>query len=242
MKLYDHTVEGTFWSRPNRFIGEVEVDGQIEQCHIKNTGRCKELLVPGTTVYVNHSNKPERVTKYELVAVWKDKRLINIDSQAPNKAFMEYLQSGKYMNHITHIKPEAKHGSSRFDFYVEANQAAMTGHGTEKQKDEKRRVFIEVKGVTLESDGVALFPDAPTQRGVKHLHELAQCVCSGYEAHVVFVIKMHNVRHFSPNIAIHPAFGAALSAAVEAGVKVSAFDCIVKPDSLSIKDSVPVLL
>ena len=248
MKLYDHIIKGIFRSRPNRFIGEVEINGQVEQCHIKNTGRCKELLVPGAIVYANHSNKPERVTKYELVAVWKDERLINMDSQAPNKVFLEYLQSGQYIDGITYIKPEAKHGDSRFDFYVEANNAKANitvpsqAPNLNNHTDEPRKILIEVKGVTLENDSVALFPDAPTERGVKHLHELTHWVYEGYEAHVVFVIKMHGVQHFSPNIVIHPAFGTALSAAIKAGVKASAFDCIVEPDSLSINSMVPIRL
>jgi len=246
MHLYDNVSEGIFHSRPNRFIAKIEINGQLELCHVKNIGRCKELLIPGTRVYVNHINKPGRVTRYELIAVWKNERLINIDSQAPNKAFLEYLQSGRYIDGITYIKPEAKHGGSRFDFYVEADKAddaasvRRVSFDKQGEKVVKRRIFIEVKGVTLENDNIALFPDAPTERGVKHMHELIQCIHDGYEAHVVFVIKMCGIKHFSPNNAIHPAFGAALVAADKADVKISAFDCIVKPSSLTIGN--PVLI
>ena len=224
---YDNIREGIFRLRPNRFIAEVEVDGQIEKCHVKNTGRCKEILVPGALVYVSYAHKPERVTQYDLVAVRKGRRLINIDSQAPNKVFMEYLRAGEYIRGITYIKPEAKHEDSRFDFYVEAGQ---------------RKIFIEVKGVTLEEADIALFPDAPTERGVKHLQGLSRCVAEGYEAHVVFIVKMKDIRHFSPNNATHPAFGAELVKAAEAGVHVVAFGCAVAPDSLAIGYPVPVVL
>lgn len=222
---YNSICEGIFISRPNRFIAHVEVDGKVEICHVKNTGRCKELLIPGAKVYLNQSDNPGRVTKYDLVAVWKDQRLINMDSQAPNKVFLEHLRSGRYINGVTHIKPEAKYGNSRFDVYVEAGQ---------------RKIFIECKGVTLEDNGVVLFPDAPTQRGVKHLNELAQCVSNGYEAQVVFVIQMNHVRYFTPNNEIHPEFGAALLLAGAAGVKVAAFDCQVTPNSLTVGE--PVLV
>ena len=215
--------KGIFLSRPNRFIAEVEMNGQTEICHVKNTGRCKELLIPGVEVYLSLTDNPSRSTKYDLVTVRKGHRLINIDSQAPNKVFLEYLQSGRYINGISHIKPEAKYGGSRFDFYVEAGD---------------RRLFIEVKGVTLEEDGVVLFPDAPTLRGVKHLNELAECVRDGYEAHVVFVIQMREALYFKPNSKTHPAFGEALATAETAGVKVTALDCMVAPDSLEIKDYV----
>ena len=170
---YDNIHEGIFIMRPNRFVAEVEIDGQTEICHVKNTGRCKELLMRGARVYLNKSDNLNRTTKYDLVSVYKGERLINMDSQAPNKVFLEYLRYGRYIDGITQIQSEVKYGGSRFDFYVEAG---------------RRRVFIEVKGVTLEEDGAAMFPDAPTLRGVKHLNELAGCVKDGYEAHVVFVI------------------------------------------------------
>jgi len=224
---YDNIVPGVFISRPNRFIAEVEIGGAVEVCHVKNTGRCRELLIPGGLVYLQKADNPNRVTKYDLIAVRKGGRLINMDANAPNKAFLEYLRSGAYMDGVTHIKPEARYGASRFDFYVEAGG---------------RRIFIEVKGVTLEEDGVVLFPDAPTERGVKHLRELARCVAEGFEAHAVFVIQMDNVRYFTPNNDTHPAFGAALAAAKRAGVIVVAFDCDVSEDSMTINKAVEIRL
>jgi len=224
---YPNIREGIFFSRPNRFIAEVDVGGQTEICHVKNTGRCKELLIPGAKVCVNQSDNPNRSTKYDLIAVYKSERLINIDSQAPNKVFLEYLQSGRCIDGITRVKPEAKYKNSRFDFYVEAGE---------------RKIFIEVKGVTLEEDGVALFPDAPTERGVKHLNELAACIDDGYEAKVVFVIQMRGVGYFTPNIKMHPKFGEALSSAEFAGVKVVALDCEVAANSLEIGSFVQVKL
>lgn len=212
MQLYNNICEGIFLSRPNRFIADVEVNGKIERCHVKNTGRCKELLIPNARVYINRSDKKERTTNYDLVAVWKGERLINMDSQAPNKVFLKYLQSGQYMEGITHMKSEATYGDSRFDFYIEVGE---------------RKILIEVKGVTLEVDGVALFPDAPTERGIKHLQGLAHAIGDGYEAHVVFVVKMSNISHFAPNNLTHHAFGIALSDAVKSGVKAVAFDCLV---------------
>ncbi len=222
---YDNIHEGTFIVRPNRFIAHVEIGGRTEICHVKNTGRCKELLVPGARIFVNQSGNPHRSTKYDLVAVYKGERLINMDSQAPNRVFLEHLRSGRYISGISHVRSEARYGGSRFDFYVEAGQ---------------RRIFIEVKGVTLEEDGVAMFPDAPTLRGVKHLTELAACVKEGYEAQVIFVIQMRGVQHFMPNNRTHAAFGEALASAVASGVKVVALDCDVEPDSMSIREFVPV--
>jgi sugar fermentation stimulation protein A len=225
--IYNNICMGRFVSRPNRFIAKVEIDGKIESCHVKNTGRCKELLIPGVTVYVDQAVNPCRVTKYDLVTVCKDKQLINMDSQAPNKVFLEYLQSGRYIEDVAHIQAEVKHGTSRFDFYVEAGQ---------------RKIFIEVKGVTLEEDGVALFPDAPTLRGVKHLNELIVCIKDGYEAHVVFVIQMCSPQYFTPNNKTHPAFGRALIAAKAAGVKITALDCMVTENALNIRDKVLIKL
>jgi sugar fermentation stimulation protein A len=178
-------------------------------------------------VILQKANCSERKTGYDLIAVWKNGRLINMDSQAPNKVFSEYLQSGRCIEDITLIKSEAIHGNSRFDFYVEAGM---------------QKIFIEVKGVTLEKDNVVLFPDAPTERGVKHLNELAMCIGEGYEAMVVFVIQMSNVRYFTPNNKTHPAFGEALIAAEKAGVKIIALYCVVTENSLTIGNSVPVKL
>ena len=225
--VYANTRSGIFLSRPNRFIAHVEVGGETVVAHVRNTGRCRELLVPGARVVLQRSDDPARKTNYSLIAVWKGPRLINMDSQAPNKVFLEHLQAGQFIAGITHIKSEATYGGSRFDFYVEAGV---------------RKIFIEVKGVTLEKDGVALFPDAPTERGVKHLNELIHCVRAGYEAQVVFVIQMRNVRYFTPNINTHPEFGKALAAAEHAGVTIAALDCSVTENSLHIRDTVPIQL
>lgn len=225
--IYNNIREGVFVSRPNRFLAHVEVDGEATIVHVKNTGRCKELLVPGARVVLQKSENTKRKTPYDLIAVWKGDQLINMDSQAPNKVFLEYLQSGRYIDGITKIKPEAKYGGSRFDFYVEIGE---------------RKIFIEVKGVTLEEYGIALFPDAPTERGVKHLRELAASLNDGYEAQVIFVIQMNDVRYFTPNDGTHPAFGEALLAAKAAGVKVIALDCVVTLDRLSIDKEIEVRL
>jgi sugar fermentation stimulation protein A len=224
---YNDICAGTFISRTNRFIADVKINGQTEICHVKNTGRCKELLVPGAVVYLQKSGNPNRSTKYDLVAVEKGARLINMDSQAPNKVFLEYLQSGDYIKDITLIKPETKYGCSRFDFYVESA---------------RQKIFIEVKGVTLEENGVVLFPDAPTLRGVKHLNELAMCIRDGYEAHAVFVIQMKGVEYFTTNDRTHREFGEALVSAREGGVRIAALDCDVTTNSLVISKSVPVKL
>jgi sugar fermentation stimulation protein A len=225
--IYPNICEGTFLSRLNRFIAKINVDGTVVIVHVKNTGRCKELFISDVKVILQKANCSGRKTGYDLVAVWKNERLVNIDSQAPNKVFLEYLQSGRFIAGISLIKSEVKHGNSRFDFYVEVGV---------------RKIFIEVKGVTLEEDGVVLFPDAPTERGVKHLNELAMCIVEGYEAVVVFVIQMSNVRYFTPNNKTHPAFGEALVAAEKAGVKIVAVDCVVTKNSLTINSSVPVKL
>jgi len=224
---YTNTHKGIFIARPNRFIAHVEIAGQMEIAHVKNTGRCKELLIPGVEVILQKSDNPARKTQYDLIAVWKNQRLINIDSSAPNRVFLEYLESGQYIDGITKIKREATYGDSRFDFYVEA--------GT-------RKIFIETKGVTLEHDGIVQFPDAPTERGVKHLNELRQCIDMGYEAHVVFIVQMQDVQYFTPAAEIHPAFAAALIKAEKASVKVAAFDCLVREDYLSIDQPVVVKL
>jgi sugar fermentation stimulation protein A len=225
--MYENICEGIFLSRPNRFIAQINLDGIKVAAHVKNTGRCKELLVPNAKIVLQKSNNFERKTGYDLVAVWKNRQLINIDSQVPNKVFLEYLQSGRYMEGITFIKPEVKYCSSRFDFYVEAGA---------------RKIFLEVKGVTLEEDGVVMFPDAPTERGVKHLNELIRCTKEGYEAQVVFVIQMNNVCYFRPNNKTHPAFGEALVAAKKAGVNITALDCVITKNTLKIGKTVPIKL
>ena len=224
---YQNVRGGIFISRLNRFIAEVELDGRRELVHVKNTGRCRELLTPGATVYLQEATNPNRSTQYDLIVVKKGERLINMDANAPNGAFYEFLQSGLHIGGVTNIKPEVRYGTSRFDFYVEALD---------------RRIFIEVKGVTLEEDGVVMFPDAPTERGVKHLNELAQCVRDGYEAQVVFVVQMSDVLYFTPNIKMHPAFGDALVSAKSVGVVVEAFDCEVTPNSITISKAVEIRL
>lgn len=221
---YQKIQNGTFLSRPNRFIAYVKVNGKEEICHVKNTGRCKELLVEGATVYLEESQNPVRKTKYDLIAVQKGERLINLDSQAPNQAFWEWAPS--FFQNLTHIRREKTFGKSRFDCYAE------TADG--------RKCFIEVKGVTLEQDGVVLFPDAPTQRGVKHVEELCECVKSGYDAYLFFVIQMKDVAYFTPNRDTHPEFADALQKAVKEGVKVYAVDCDITPDSMEIRDFVEV--
>jgi len=224
---YNNIHEGIFISRYNRFIAEVEINGKIEICHVKNTGRCKELLIPGTKVYVNATDNPSRATKFDLVAVCKGDTLINMDSQAPNRAFGEYLRQGKFLDIGVPavVRAEAKYGASRFDFYIET--AAM-------------KAFIEVKGVTLEENSIAMFPDAPTERGIKHLNELATCISSGYDAYVVFVIQMKGISHFTPNYKTHAAFGETLVKVADIGVKVVAYDCNITPNSMYIGTTVPI--
>ena len=224
---YRNIKTGRFVDRPNRFSAPVEVDGTVETVHVKNTGRCRELLIPGVTVYLECSTNPLRKTAWDLVAVEKGERLINMDSQAPNKVFAEWANAGQFIPDLTLLRPETTWGKSRFDFYWEAGD---------------RRGFVEVKGCTLEEDGFCRFPDAPTERGVKHLNELASCMEYGYEAAVCFVIQMEGMKQFSPNDATHPAFGDALRAAHAAGVQVLAVGCSVTPDSLQITHSIPVIL
>ena len=224
---YQEVKRGVFVSRPNRFVAYVEVDGKIEVCHVKNTGRCKELLVSGATVILEKSANPARKTRYDLVAVYKGGELINMDSQAPNRVAGEWLASGGLLENVTLIKPECFYKNSRFDFYVEADG---------------RRIFIEVKGVTLEEDGVVLFPDAPTERGVKHLRELMDAKENGYEAYVLFVIQMQRCRYFTPNRATHAAFADALVEAAAAGVEIRAVTCRVTEDSLRVDRLAEVIL
>ena len=222
---YENMVPGIFLRRPNRFIAYVEIGGEEVICHVKNTGRCRELLVPGARVWCQHWDKPERKTKYALIAVEKGSRLINMDSQAPNAAAKEWLQQGG-LGEISEVKPERTWGDSRFDFSF--------------QKD-GRLCFLEVKGVTLEHDGICAFPDAPTQRGVKHLQELTHLAQSGYGAYVLFVIQMDEVVHLHPNDATDPAFGKALRQAAAAGVQILAVDCRIEPDSMTLCKPVSVI-
>lgn len=224
---YGKILPARFLARPNRFVARVEAEGEELICHVKNTGRCRELLVPGATVWLEESPNPNRKTKYDLIAVEKGSRLINMDAQAPNQVFREWAQAGGFRKGLTLLRPETTYGSSRFDFYWESS---------------KKRGFVEVKGVTLEEDGVVRFPDAPTLRGVKHLEELVKAHQAGYEAAVCFVIQMEDVRWFAPNDATHPEFGQALRQAAAAGVEVLAMDCAVTPGSLEIRNPVPIRL
>ncbi len=223
---YPNMVPGTFLVRPNRFIAHVEMEGQVQICHVKNTGRCRELLPAGAQVWCQQWDSPTRKTKFDLITVQKGARLINMDSQAPNKAAAEWLLGGG-LGKIEALRPEVRHGQSRFDF-------AFTKDG--------QPCFLEVKGVTLEQDGVCAFPDAPTERGTKHLRELQQAAGEGYGAYVLFVIQMTDVKYLHPNDATDPAFGAALRAAAQAGVQVLAVDCTVTSDSMTIGKFVKVRL
>ena len=223
--IYANIREAVFLRRPNRFIAMAELDGAETVCHVKNTGRCRELLIPGAKVYLQRAENPLRKTAWDLIAVQKGERLINMDAAAPNTVFGEWLRRGGAGFVPELLKPECVHGDSRFDFYLEHRN---------------RRIFAEVKGVTLEEDGVVRFPDAPTERGVKHLRGLAQAVKEGYEAWAVFVIQMKDVFFFEPNRKTDPAFAEALTAAAAAGVKILALDCTVTADSITIADSVPV--
>lgn len=224
---YGQVTAGRFVARPNRFIAHVEVDGQIQVCHVKNTGRCRELLVPGATVYLERSAKAERKTQFDLIAVEKAGRLINMDAQAPNKVFGEFAAAGGFLPGLTALRAEYTWEDSRFDFCLE---------------DESGPILVEVKGVTLEEGGEVRFPDAPTLRGVKHLQGLTRAVERGWRAAAVFVIQMEGVRCFRPNDETHPAFGQALRQAAAAGVEVRAYDCRVTPGSLTVRAGVPVEL
>lgn len=221
---YRHMVPGIFHARPNRFIAHIEIDGQMQICHVKNTGRCRELLPPGAKVWCQESTNPNRKTKYDLIAVQKGDRLINMDSQAPNIAAGEWLRSGG-LGPVEQVKAETVHGDSRFDF-------SFVKDGT--------LCFLEVKGVTLETDGVCAFPDTPTERGTKHLRGLIQAAREGYGAYVLFVIQMSDVKYLHPNDITDPAFAAALREAAENGVTILAMDCGVTPDTMQLR--LPVLV
>lgn len=223
---YKNMVRGTFLARPNRFISHVEINGQTEVCHVKNTGRCRELLVPGATVWCQKSDNPARKTGYDLICVQKGSRLINMDSQAPNAAVKEWLLSGG-LGQIENLRPETFHGDSRFDF-------SFTKDG--------KPCLLEVKGVTLENDGICAFPDAPTERGAKHLRHLAKATQAGFDCYVLFVIQMTDVAFLHPNDTTDPAFGDALRAASKAGVHVLAVDCAVTENTMVIRDPVAIHL
>lgn len=224
---YVNIKQGKFLSRPNRFIAHIEIDGQVEASHVKNTGRLRELLVPGADVFVQQAGNPNRKTKYDLIGVYKGDRLVNIDSQVPNLVFREWVESSGYFNEVSLIRPEYQYRQSRFDFYLEA---------------EHRKMLVEVKGVTLEKENTAMFPDAPTARGVKHINELVESIADGYEPYIIFIIQMKKVDSFTPNAETHPEFAAALKAAAKKGVKILALDCVVTPDSIRAGDFVPVHL
>ena len=259
---YDKIVEAKFIERENRFVARVELPGgEISRVHVKNTGRCRELLLPGADVYLeDHADHMgNRKMRYSLIAVEKNLAigkqtdgkqgervdadiqtlLINMDSQAPNKVVHEALKSGVLklpgFSQLTNIQPEKTYGKSRFDFYVEG----ISGSGA---NEKIQKAFIEVKGVTLESDGFARFPDAPTERGVKHIEELCGAIDDGYKAYIVFVIQMKKIHTFGPNYETHPQFGEALAKAAEKGVQILAYDCEVTPDSLQLDMPVSVEL
>ena len=223
--IYENIVAGNFLSRPNRFIAQVNINGINETVHVKNTGRCKELLTDNAKVLCQHFANTSRKTAYDLISVYKGDRLINMDSQAPNKVFKEFLEKNILFENIEIIKPECKYQNSRFDFYV---------------KTADKEIFIEVKGVTLEENGIVLFPDAPTERGIKHLNELIPAKNNGYDAYVVFVVQMENVKYFTPNSKTHKAFAQALSNAKNNGVNVLCYDCKVTETTLDINNPVEV--
>ena len=229
---YHSVVRGRFLSRPNRFIAHVALEGRTEICHVKNTGRCRELLVPGAPVYLEASDNPKRKTRFDLIAVEKGTRLINMDAQAPNRLFGEWAAAGGFCPDILDIRPEVPYGASRIDFLLETERGPF---------------FVEVKGVTLEEDGMARFPDAPTERGVKHLRELARavsegCRAAGYEATLFLVVQMADVGVWRPNDRTHPAFGAAVRRAAGAGVELLCRDCEVTPETIAMGKPVEIRL
>lgn len=226
---YQTVKKAVFLRRPNRFIAQVALEGAEETVHVKNTGRCRELLVPGATVYLAEGTNPNRKTRYDLIAVEKGDRLINMDAQAPNRVFGEWAAAGGFCPGLTLLRPETTWGNSRFDFYWESSENGRKG-------------FVEVKGVTLEEGGAVYFPDAPTERGVKHVEELMACRAAGYEAALFLVVQMEGVAFWSPNDRTHPSFGAAVRRAAAAGVEILCRDCRVTPDSLTMGEPVEVRL
>lgn len=225
--IYKNIVQGKFLSRPNRFIANVEINGEPQVVHVKNTGRCRELLLPQATVYCEKSPNPNRKTAYDLVAVEKGELLINMDSQAPNQAFSEFIHGGSFKDGIECIEREKQYKNSRFDFYF---------------KRYGKEYYAEVKGVTLEENGVVLFPDAPTERGVKHLKELEDAVKNGYGGCAVFVVQMERAEYFTPNSKTHMEFAEQLKQAKNAGVEIFAYTCKVTPDSISLLSEIPVVI
>lgn len=223
--------EGRFLARPNRFVAEVRIEDEVHTVHVKNTGRCGELLLPETKVYLVDGNNPKRKTRYDLIVVEKGDLLVNLDSQAPNKVFREWAESGAFRGELSFLRGEKVYGNSRFDIYYEYEKEGVL-----------RKGFVEIKGVTLEEEGVARFPDAPTQRGVKHIYEMIEAQKEGYEGNICFVVQMEGMRYVTPNRVTHPAFGQALEDAKAAGVEIFALGCVVTPHSLKIVDEVPVVL
>lgn len=224
---YASVIPAAFLARPNRFVAQVETADGLETVHVKNTGRCRELLVPGARVYLAEGGGPKRKTRYDLIAVEKGRRLINMDAQAPNQVFEEWAEAGGFLPEVTAMRREFRYWDSRLDFCLETPRGLH---------------LVEVKGVTLEENGRARFPDAPTERGVKHIRELQRAVMCGLEATLFFVVQMADVESVAPNDATHPAFGEALRQAAQAGVHVAAWDCAVSPDSIRIRRPVPVIL
>ena len=224
---YGNIEKGRFVERPNRFIAYVEIAGKKEKVHVKNTGRCRELLVPGTEVYLEKSDNEARSTAYDLVAVKKQGRIINMDSNAPNKAVEEWLLKKELFKDLTLVRPETTYRKSRFDFYVECGE---------------KKAFIEVKGVTLENDNVVSFPDAPSERAVKHVQELIEAKKEGYDAYIIFVVQMKDVAFFEPNETTQPEFAEVLRKARKAGVCIKAYDCNVTQESMELREEVPVVL
>ncbi len=225
---YNNMIAANFIERLNRFIAYVDLAGERTRVHVKNTGRCRELLQDNALVYLEKSDNPQRATDYDLVAVDKNGRLINMDSNAPNKVVGEWLAAGGLYRDVSLVRPETTFGSSRFDFYVESEAG--------------ERAFIEVKGVTLENDNIAAFPDAPSERAIKHVEELVQACAQGYEAYLIFVVQMKDIRHVEPNWQTQPAFGEALKKARRAGVHLLAYDCLVETDGMTLHEPVPVVL
>lgn len=224
---YPNIHKANFIDRPNRFVAHGTLNGETVTIHVKNTGRCRELLTPNAEIYLVKSENPARKTPFDLVAVKKGDYLINMDSQAPNKVFQEWVEKGGFLPDITKIKAEYTHGDSRFDFYLEQGD---------------KSILVEVKGVTLEEDGVVRFPDAPTERGVKHIEGLIAAQKEGFDCWLCFVVQMRPVHHLEPNDRTHPAFGDALRRAKAVGVHLLAMDCDVTPDSLSIHGEIPIKL
>lgn len=224
---YENITKGYFLERPNRFIAIVEIDGKPEKCHVKNTGRCRELLIPRAELYLQDCGKPDRKTRYDVIAVKKGDQIVNMDSQIPNKAVVEWLKKGNLFSKDAVIRPEKTYKNSRFDVYIE---------------DGDVKAFMEIKGVTLEEDGVARFPDAPTERGIKHIQELCECKKEGYEAYILFLIQMKGVHLLEPNWKTHEAFGEALARAAGQGVHILAYDSLVTKDSILLDKPVEVNL